>query len=533
MQISDHQRQALSLIQKACDSKLATQKFPVTKEAIDTESFRYFVNGHYDRIEQSFNPEKLALLEKNIFHGNWQHPIFKTKDLPQLALTLYKENKISHFQFESILEYIQVRNDEHRSEIKFIKILDDNGDFSSDALQLLSQFTPAEKLMAFKEMIKTLPISEQFIYLTAFNHDGYDARDGGLGVAVANFRNGLGSILASDQQIVHFPAGLRHAIGEWEYGKKNYFPPFARLGKQTKEDVENGERKGVRVMSISYPGTVPYDDIHGDKHATRFEATIHDIYHSQVMSSSSSGMRAALFHLIDLIRTQTGITWSKEIWEWVDSGVSMRLRPNYRKFGDFLSKPESKGPWESEDSFYILFKSELQKWDKSLSRTGLVSALSAIAFVDRMKNPALWEEQFQIRGDLSKVHPGLKYVSVDHVTFQKMSFAKQVFFVQYFLAIYENPETKEFLKANTSEYLDRLLESFNKVVQDEDLRFGKFNKPGVEKNRISIAYKGQVVASSDDFGALKAAVDSEIEKMAKIAELKKQLELLNKQLSFA
>lgn len=258
-------------------------------------------------------------LEMQLLKGDWNNEIFQEVDLPYYALFLVQQRKITFQQFATIMERWQTFKD--FPQLKTYKIIDEKGEFTEQAQTILipqlnkHKFLKemnAVELQDLKALIAALPLSEQIFYTTdagKFNSEGVS-----LGHTLLN----LGTLNKCDDQLLHMSAGVFDAVGLVRFGIDDYIRPLHRLGMQSVDDIEIGVRAGTRMTALNFPGTTPYGNIHGYNNVCDLEATMHDKYHAYVMSSIPKSLLHAIWYMVDTIRKETGLKWSKEIWTLID-----------------------------------------------------------------------------------------------------------------------------------------------------------------------------------------------------------------------
>jgi hypothetical protein len=289
----------------------------VNLKGYHSPEFKFFVHG--EKVKKCINRQKLADLHLALEQGNWSATIYQDPLLPQLALALYASHQISYQQIVSILEYCQTRKIYPKIEI--LPLLDANLEFTKDAefifttivrFQLLGNtLEPLTKkhLQELRLMLACLPASERVIYSTLANLHGF-----------TNRLNLLDTFVVIGNHILHFSAGVRDALSLVRFGYEGYPRVMPRLGMLKIDEIEEGVRRSARYAAIDYPDTKAYrDELHGWMNINDFEATQHDVYHTNLMSTIPLQFRQALLRLIHLAREKTKTKWSLEIWDWADA----------------------------------------------------------------------------------------------------------------------------------------------------------------------------------------------------------------------
>ncbi len=351
------------------------------------------------KIKRSLNRKKLSSLLQAIRSGNWDDMIFEDKTIPQLAMSLYAASQITQQQIYSILEHHQVKKELTIN--KTYPILDENNQFTPEAMKYLNNIfknrrylkpLSDEQIEEFRLLISTLPSSERVLYTTDLG-------------SVAKFSLGnqlvkVDSVYMHDDELIHLTSGARDALGIARFGENEYVRPMLRLGQQTVHDIEHGVKKQARYTAISYPETKAYSDgLHNWQNVTPFEATSHDFYHMNVMSSIPKNLLCGLWRFIDLTREQTKINMSAEIWDWIDADYNFTFHKNAR-----LKSPNINDNTETTELFCNILLHKLRKKDRQagalVQRNNTFfyhdqwspTILGIIFYLDLIKNQDKWLE---------------------------------------------------------------------------------------------------------------------------------------------
>ncbi|MFT4058159.1 MAG: hypothetical protein QM652_01275 [Legionella sp.] len=303
--------------------------------------FLYFLNPQKEKkvnklIEPTLQKQLLEKLEK----GDLKN-IPSYKYTLAVALALYDSNKISMQQFFTILERYQLCEIHRILPIEnTYPILDAHGQFTQEAKNyLLPHFTQdhtrrsprdfinrqlktKEDMEAFRLLLLKLPKSEQtFNLIKGEGFKQLNSLDININEGRLAFELAKRQTISHDpdtHQVIHLSFGARDALGMAEYGD-HYAPIFPRLNEQSINDIEHGVRHGIRPSAMFFPHTIPYKNIHDYEAMTNFEATEHDYYHAQGLSSLDPEVRKALLFTVDSLRSYINSKWSKEIWLLIDA----------------------------------------------------------------------------------------------------------------------------------------------------------------------------------------------------------------------
>lgn len=283
-------------------------------------------------ITEPLEEGQLAALKNALTLGDWTSPVFQETLLPQYALSLHLAGTITFHQFCTVMERWQTFKD--FPPLHTYKLLDEAGEFTEAAKNI---WLPAqnkgrilkpldkEQQENLKVLISTLPASEQIFYTTEVGKL-QDEKEDSLGNTLLRL-----DLVQKEKEkegtsyLIHASAGVFDALNLVRFGIDEYVRPLHRLGAQTVDDIEAGVRAGVRMTALNFPDTVPYGDIHGYDDVTDFEATMHDKYHGLVMSAMPKRIVAAILHVVDVLREETKLKWSKEMWILIDAELTYPL----------------------------------------------------------------------------------------------------------------------------------------------------------------------------------------------------------------
>lgn len=350
------------------------------------------------KIKRSLNRKKLRSLANAVHFGDWDDSIFQDQTIPQLAMSLYASSQITQQQIYSILERHQIKKSLQIK--KTYPILDKNNQFTPDAKHYLTRFfkyrwhlktLSEEQIEDFRLLISTLPISERVFYTTDLGSvERY---------SLGNRLVALDSVYMQDNELIHLTSGARDALGIARFGENEYVRPMLRLGMQTVHDIEHGVRKQARYTAIAYPNTKAYaDELHGWQNVTAFEATSHDFYHMNIMSTIPKNLLRGLWRLVDITRKNTGMKMSKEIWDWIDAEYNLTFHNHRHLNTDNLNEKQT-----TELFCNILRYATSGKTGRGGALVKRQNAffphnrwspnpLGIIAYLDMLKNPDKWSE---------------------------------------------------------------------------------------------------------------------------------------------
>jgi len=377
--------------------------------------------SNHQNIQNSKDSESLKKLIWAVSCGNWNDAIFEHENIISLAVTLYREKELTTQQVCSILEKNQTIKDYPLT--GNFRILNDDHIFTLEAenhllpaLQQsgLGKFSNKDQIEQFRWLVATLPRSEQVFYMTK---KGNVATPGTLG----NIMCQAGGIYMHNDQLVHLAAGARDAHGLARFGLENYVRPISSFGKFTREQIEGGAGGDKRLATLHLPNAPYYKKIHKHVVFTPMEAWYHDYYHSLLMSLIPKNIRNALMHMVDVLRTNFGEKWSKEIWTWIDAELSYLLSSNdvvnskssNNKIMPFnyLQKPilTDLTPEQTTDLFCRILSFGHIEANISANGSGLfvgnqmITPAGILIFIDMIKNVDKWKS-FNIKPELLLDH---------------------------------------------------------------------------------------------------------------------------------
>lgn len=503
---------------------------PVDAKGNHETDFQEFVHGQ--KIRKSLGKFKLIRLFSALDKGNWKDSIFEDPLLPQLSASLFASGKITQQQNATILERVQnLKDSEH---IQTFPILDDKGEFTHEAKTILIpsfhfrlfSALNAEQLNEFKLLIAARPKSEQMFYITKGDMYAQEMKTKEEKKQAPSLGSVLIKLAAINQtgednnlNLLHLSAGARDALGIARFGLRNYVKMFPSLGPKNINEIEAGVRKQKRWGALSYPETVPWEDIHEYKNVTNLEATYHDIYHSNIMSTFSKEMQECFLLLVEAVRGVTGTNlktiWSKEIWDWIDCEFSLFLKENkYIPTEKFRKNTLS--ITESTQLFIDALLSGSRKKDPkknylvaNIEDIEYITPLGTIFLLDILQNENKWKEKNIDLNKLDKKNPIKKFYQEIKEIYKKynmkqdnpqIQILKIIFYQVYKFEHREN----EFIDlsnliSESSDVLQSKLK-FKKATEKEiktDLRYA-----GESKNAICFLFDGWKLSTEPENNVL-------------------------------
>lgn len=369
----------------------------VNPNADHSGEFNHLVNYNplkNNGVRRSLNKLKQDILLEAIEQGNWEASILNDATLPQLALSLFDSGSISQQQIYTLLEHHQTLKDYPL--IKHYPILNTGGSFSKEAIEHLLPCLQnrsnleglcGKEIEEFRLMIAALPKSEQMFYLTGCGKLNEQKKSTQLGHKLIK----LDGIFLANIGLLHISSGARDALGLVKFGLENYVRPMPRLGSMWLTDIERGVKHRARYAALNYPNTKPYGNIHDYDYVNDLEATSHDVYHGNVMSTIPENFLKALNRFTKISRKHTNIKWSLEIWDWIDCDYTFF----FHKLG---KKPDTSDLSELTLLFCHMLDYGNGTTIKEISRGGSVlrdnkpTPLGILIFIDMVTNRPKWIE---------------------------------------------------------------------------------------------------------------------------------------------
>lgn len=318
-------------------------------------------------------------------------------------MSLCAKGTLSEQQTISILERAQTLND-YTIENNHPIFQSDGETFTAEANQFLLPILQEQNKHLkplSKEQIKDLrwlvalwPKSEQFFYTTSvMTKSGRELTD-----HLQDTLEALSSAYRTDNSMLHLSCGVRDGLGLACFGEECYVPPIDRFVIQMPDNIEEGVRQSARYASLSYPETPSFKTgLHRHSLVNNYEATTHDAYHSNVMSTMPTAIRRALLYLVDLIRPKMGITRSLELWDYVEADFMHTFRTPQQSsieqltfqqttelFCTLLLRGGGGGSHFSNGGFLARRDIKTSNWD--------ITAQGAIVYLGMIENKKKWHD---------------------------------------------------------------------------------------------------------------------------------------------
>lgn len=142
---------------------------------------------------------------------------------------------------------------------------------------------------------------------------------------------------------------------------------FHRLGIFDIDTMQQSVINHGRYAAIDYPSIPPATSFHQLTESSTF-MTLHDELHRRLISSIYNPIYDCLLHSITLVRTKTGMHWSREIWDSIDMEVSEFLDDDIETHISKLVKYKSYTPSTKEKTldFAKLLQAKIHTQDRSI-----------------------------------------------------------------------------------------------------------------------------------------------------------------------
>ncbi len=429
-QLTDVQRAKFRIIAGLMEQqKLLTRnsdKFePVNLKGFHENNIAVFLNNQ--TINQNVNQEKKKNLLMAYRNKDWDNRIFSDPRFIETALALASNNEINDIAFETMLTINDARTPfkekdsttGHINQIKFYPILDENNEFTSDALNKLLPSLKGYMYEEFNELqinnfklllmefLKNNPSENFFMTRVSTEYDkDYLAQEmsipeGSAAIYNVNYKN---SDSPSDKEQIHLPCAVEDSLTLACNEVDDVVPCRAMAGWLTPLDIEKGINVGLRPGAVSYPDVPKNPDIH-DMITSDATRRIHDKYHAQNQTRAGKTFRLALARIRYLIRHQI-LAYSSQfedkspdkllstaIWKTIDS--------EFVYFNDMnRERPTSN---EEKVKIFCLAFDETEKFKEDGSQVPILFDLKSyftqevtdagiITFIDMIQNREIWLE---------------------------------------------------------------------------------------------------------------------------------------------
>lgn len=275
---------------------------------------------------------------------------------------------------------------------------------------------PFEKL---RVLIQALPKSEQMVYHSKVPIGAFYQSDmppggslsGNTQVSLLGRMEEVGALLFLMEKdetpvLISMSSGVADAVAIICYGLKRYVNPLYRRGPMSIRDIEAGIRVGIRPTNLCLLQDDPPKVIHEFQNPGLVSITAHDKYHVDVMSRLTLEHRAAFVRMIDVAREGLSSLFLREnknvpnlmtmeTWFYTDmvfpikSGIAffqkkVEIKKSTEEFCRNLAKL-SKSNSRLKDNYSGFFNAD-----------GKVSVFGMLVWIDMVKNPDSWSNQYNI-----------------------------------------------------------------------------------------------------------------------------------------
>ena len=401
------------------------------------------------RIYHKNDPCQDKLFYEALNHGDWSFFDLSHEQILESAFSLYLSGKLNFHQKFTVSDIIG------SSKIygKFIAhpVLDEDGNFSSKALELFVPCLREDFQDNLIELIKQMPKAERFFFeyfeqklddngsapskhsllrenlATQFMFDVYpiellkmdwDKDDdfqkyfsspyltdifyshnrANNAKMIANITSLTHPLKLKYNGILKFSASITDAIGLIRDGVKNWGKLIPRIGVQTVEDIELFSKFNARPAPAPDAFRFGIFKEHEEVHL-RLEAypelLAHDEYHRRVLSELGRDFCHIIDAMIELARVTFGFRWSKDIWILRDLNLLREPRFYIESFKKEIFTSEEFLKCDGKISSAI-FREKISKSSNALQQkymTGLLAAALATTYAPEELDPCQDEDK--------------------------------------------------------------------------------------------------------------------------------------------
>ncbi|ASQ45596.1 hypothetical protein [Legionella clemsonensis] len=300
------------------------------ERTLHSDDFDDFLNGDVVKIPDHFKltQEGLEQVYQAIQRGNFEDAALTREDHTFYALWLFKQNRITRQQMATLLARDQIPREYPL--VKTFKILDDNGEFTKEAVKL---WLPVIKSDAFggkftdwhlerlRLLIQAAPKSEQIFYLSEPNPNIISSQKRELGNALQINHSWHRTLYQGKLYDLHMSFGVLEGIQIATSGISGAAASRAKLGKVGIDAVKEGVEFYYRPTAISMRNSgieATTKGIHGYAESLMPAVSAHDVFHSRLHNTIKPEFHMMLNHMHQIIHQHTNQKWSKTMWELVD-----------------------------------------------------------------------------------------------------------------------------------------------------------------------------------------------------------------------
>lgn len=285
-----------------------------------SDAFDDFLNGNTVTIPSQLNKIDLERLEEAVHQGNYQDDIFNDKNYVYYALWLFRQNKITRQQLSTLLARAQFS--EKYPIVKTFQILDEQGEFTEDAKQMLipllknnafNKFDD-QHLQRFRLLIQAAPKSEQIFYITECDPNSVSV-EGPLQLGNALLMLNAWKRITYQNRLydLHLSFGAMEARQIGLKGVHGAAANITKLGKISNGAINEGVINNYRLTAINIDGS-GVDSTTKEIHQFPVEVmpaiTQNDIFHAQLHNTIPAEFHMAINHMKEIISNFTQLETS-------------------------------------------------------------------------------------------------------------------------------------------------------------------------------------------------------------------------------
>ncbi len=386
---------------------------------IESKMRALILNGH--DLLVSHDKDKLKKLKLELTFGDlFSSSLFKDKEIPYLAASLYQQKFLTWTEFTTLLElhqatllppelprtvtkssYVFFKKEEKIQPplVRVYKIIDVKGKFTPEAEHyLLKEFKShyyyrhltEEQLNNWKQSLLYYQKSQKTNLNNLFYVHSSSPQELEFDVMIRGLKQHM---IKPSHQVVRLASFANHLLGLTAFGN-DYKPAIPTIGDKTPLEIEASVMLDYRSSAIYFPG-YGIKNVH-NCNFSYLSATLHDEYHAKILTLLKDYIKVHIY-IVNFIREKFlkklnlkksyKNSFTKEIWSLIDSDVPMLLTKIFTSL-------------RNEDIFSSLYftkfetifhrHTEFKKDD--IEAMTYITDLGISILVDMVTNPKSWEE---------------------------------------------------------------------------------------------------------------------------------------------
>lgn len=362
--------------------------------------------------------ERSIHVDEFVKHRNDLEKLLEFKDADHQAIAAFYQNKLNEAEVNTILEAKQILRVHGENALETFPLFEPGKNYFSLntaylvnlLLEQTTWFCSKESYSAQQKLRIIFALQQKLIHRPEITKHIYKIKlkwDSLKGTKIWYEGNVLSILPLRDSKKItedHYivlPHSVVHVLGEILFGT-NWFTHKIRLGTLSNTEIDKAQRRKIRPVSVSTHSIALPKKSH--KTATDEDAIkIHDDVHGFICSAIPEEIGLAFNYLIDIVRQETQLEWTKELFHLMDRGIL---------------------PWEikltqdnAKDFCTILNGVLLDKFDKSSTRPFVWFMI-----MNMVDNLPTWQVQFNI--DIDKLPDFKKEISFYKENRYKPTFPK-------------------------------------------------------------------------------------------------------------